>query len=191
MTRTDVLNRLALGYKLNSFLEIGVQNPMQNFDKIMCPVKFSVDPDPNAHASYRMTSDDYFRVALGQEKPKKYDLIFIDGLHEADQVARDCINAMKMLSPGGFLVFHDCNPENEEYTHVPRDSKVWNGDVYRFAAVLDVPKFTVDVDHGCMVVPWAYMARFKPFTIDNWDQFWPKRKELLNLISWDEFCRIF
>src|SRR5690606_11871232 len=80
-TRTDLLNHLAEKYSLERYLEIGVQVPALNFDKINCPYKIGVDPDPNASALHCVTSDEFFSYNKDQ-----FDLIFIDGLHTAEQV---------------------------------------------------------------------------------------------------------
>lgn len=227
--RTDLLNHLATKYNLKRYLEIGVQNPMQNFDKIICEYKVSVDPDPNAHASYCKTSDDFFEMmseyrhldsiqivteapmyevsivdgehAPGFSKinslytPTEFDLIFIDGLHTAEQVKKDFENALKVLSPNGFIVLHDCNPLKEEHTIVPRPTPTghWNGDVYKFAIGIDkAHALTVDLDNGCLVFSnfkSLMSVVYKPVNT-GWDFFDLNRKTLLNLISWDEFVKL-
>jgi hypothetical protein len=133
--RTDLLNHLATKYDLKRYLEIGVQVPALNFDKIKCEYKVGVDPDPMAMTTYTMTSDQFFKTFAHQHV---FDLIFIDGLHTAEQVRKDFENALKILSPKGFIVMHDCNPEKEEHTIVPRPRPTghWNGDVYKFASCL-------------------------------------------------------
>lgn len=203
--RTDLLNHLATKHNLKRFLEIGVQNPMQNFDKIQCDYKVSVDPDPNAHASFCMTSDDFFdlpRIRIGimdgdESQLDRFDLIFIDGLHTAEQVKKDFENSLKILSPNGFIVLHDCNPLKEEHTIVPRPTPTghWNGDVYKFAIELGeyFKKFkTVDIDNGCGV--WnnngADILKDWHNPYHNWNSFDFMRKQLLNLISWDEFIAL-
>lgn len=160
-TRTDLLNHLVAKHNLKRYLEIGVQNPSQNFNKIQCEYKVSVDPNPNAQAQYILTSDKFFELIYRdeefliehKEQNGFYDLIFIDGLHTSEQVEKDFQNALKILSPNGFIVLHDCNPEKEEHTIVPRPTVTghWNGDIYKFACKLSINKSfcTVDVDNGC------------------------------------------
>jgi hypothetical protein len=198
-TRTDLLNHLIQRHNLKSYLEIGVQAPEINFNKIICPLKEGVDPDPNAKATYQMTSDDFF-YNFGNDYtdwPDEYDLVFIDGLHTAEQVKKDFENALKVLSPNGFIVLHDCNPEKEEHTIVPRPTKTghWNGDVYKFAANLICKKVTVDIDNGCLVYrnknDFAHLDFDKYFKeTATWDFFDKNRKELLKLITWDEFINL-
>lgn len=199
-TRTDLLNHLAEKYNLQRYLEIGVQVPELNFDKIKCSIKIGVDPESSANATHQMTSDVFF-YNFGNDYTDwhvdEFDLIFIDGLHTAEQVNKDFENALKILSPNGFIVLHDCNPLKEEHTIVPRPTERghWNGDVYRFAITIGRKmKFTVDIDNGCMVVaPYSANILFQtdPQTKNiSWEYFDQNRKELLNLITWDEFISI-
>ena len=199
-TRTDLLNHLASKYQLKRYLEIGVQNPAQNFDKIQCEEKVSVDPDPKANATFRCTSDYFFTSTEVKNKMMKnnepmFDLIFIDGLHTAEQVKKDFENALKILSPNGFIVLHDCNPLKEEHTIVPRPTPTghWNGDVWKLAAAMygydNLNRATVDIDNGCMV-----FRNDDDWTTCNWGisqmhwaEFDRNRAKYLNLISWDEF----
>ena len=51
----------------------------------------------------KTTSDDYFKKNLKE----KFDLIYIDGNHHADNVLRDARNSFKLLNKGGFIVFDD------------------------------------------------------------------------------------
>ena len=190
-TRTDLLNHLIQKHRLKSYLEIGLQDASQNFDKIVCDRKVSVDPDPNAKATYILTSDVFFDYVYA--KPP-FDLIFIDGLHTADQVKKDFENALNVLSPNGFIVIHDCNPLKEEHTIVPRptDRGHWNGDVYKFACQLAknwVAYRTVDIDNGCGVF-YNCFPHHHYGNVPDWDYFNKYRKILLNLISWDEFVKL-
>jgi hypothetical protein len=197
-TRTDLLNHLAGKIDAYRYLEIGVQDPAHNFDKINIPHKVGIDPSPNSISDYgpvyMFTSDEFFEKCaedLGYHD-NKFHLIFIDGLHTAEQVMKDFENALKILSPGGFIVLHDCNPEKEEHTIVPRPTERghWNGDVYKFACILKSQKYTVDIDNGCMVIPYTKEWGGQAHPLQNWDYFDKNRKELLNLISWEEFIEL-
>lgn len=191
-TRTDVLNHLARKHNLQRYLEIGVQVPELNFDKIECEYKVGVDPDPKAKATFNCTSDWFFE----QEAIfARFDLIFIDGLHTAEQVRKDFENSLKILSPNGFIVLHDCNPEKEEHTTIPRPTPTghWNGDVYKFVSRLSLNEqyCTVDVDCGCGV--WKNDPT-KPVVISDhipsWIEFVHQRNEYLKLIDWNEFVAL-
>jgi hypothetical protein len=51
----------------------------------------------------RMTSDEYF----AGKNEIKFDFIYIDGDHTAEQVAKDAKNAWLLLKPGGIMAFDD------------------------------------------------------------------------------------
>jgi hypothetical protein len=181
---TDLINYIAEKIQAQTYLEIGVFNPDHNFNHIQVPDKYSVDPDPKAGADLRMTSDKFFTISKGIQ----FDLIFIDGLHHAEQVKRDIINAWEYLNTGGVIVIHDCNPPTEATTCVPRGAqREWCGDVYKVICQLGPDaKQTVDFDYGC-----CFMRKWKDdqklwWLHDedtSWDDFDKKRKDLLNLIS--------
>ena len=199
-TRTDLLNHLAEKYNLQRYLEIGVQDSKQNYDKIMCKHKQGVDPNPYSSVTYQMTSDAFFVYAGNVSEKNLFDLIFIDGLHTAEQVKKDFENSLKILSPNGFIVLHDCNPLKEEHTIVPRQTERghWNGDVWRFAVAFtgydQLWRWTVDIDNGCTVF-WNRsdaLDEVVHYGISEmpWSHFDKNRKKLLNLITWDEFISI-
>ena len=186
MTRTDLLNHLATKYGLKTYLEIGTQDKAQNFNHIVCPQKLCVDPDQKADADCIMTSDKFFELYEGGDK---WDLIFIDGLHHADQVEKDLINAQKVLSSKGYIILHDTNPQYEQHTIVPRQTPRghWHGDVYRLAARLQ-NKVTIDIDCGCTVC--TIHTTVSDVQVD-WKYFDKNRKELLNLIEWQDFIKLY
>ncbi len=182
-THTELLNALIEKYNLKSYLEIGVQTPEQNFDKINCAHKIGVDPAlPSAYQIYGGTSDDWFKT----NEDAKLDLIFVDGDHTKDQVKRDFENSLRCLSDNGFILIHDVLPENEAGTKVPRETRKWWGDVYKWAMTLssyDGIKFkTFNIDNGCMLV-WKCPS-FKGHTnlLINYPQInqtpWPTFKTL-------------
>lgn len=59
MKRTDIINQFIRNRQFQSYLEIGVRNPDDNFNLITAQYKSSVDPDPNAEAKFVMTSDEF------------------------------------------------------------------------------------------------------------------------------------
>lgn len=188
---TDLLNHLAKKIKAGSYLEIGISNKANNFDKICVACKTGVDPNPLAMAEYQCTSDEFFDInSLLEDGPETFDLIFIDGLHHADQVRRDFENSLKVLNKGGYIVLHDTNPESEHLTHVPRDKKGrWLGDVYKFAIRLsEYPEIdfkTIDFDNGCTVVWKTDRSIFMREQLPEitWEEFNVHRKWFLRMVS--------
>jgi len=167
---TQLLNALIEKHNLKSYLEIGVQNPANNFDKVNITYKEGIDPEitPFVKGPYILineTSDEYFSRKF-IKKHLHFDLIFIDGLHHADQVKRDFENSLRCLSDNGFIVIHDVLPENEAGTIVPRETKQWWGDVYKWAMRIceydNIEYITYNIDNGCMVVR-KHDKRVQPF----------------------------
>lgn len=198
MNHTQLINIIAKKIKAETYLEIGIGNG-KNFDAIKCKEKSSVDPDPKSNAVHKTTSDEFFNVFNKvTEKGWKdigeiefyYDLIFIDGLHHADHVRRDIINAWGCLTDGGVLVIHDTNPEREDMTHVPRDCKVWTGDCYKAIHQIDgPPKFTLKDDHGVTVIRKTGPLVMSEGVIE-WDGFELMREAILHLVTAEEAIKI-
>jgi hypothetical protein len=72
-----------------------------DFDKVYAYYKNRMEPHPNVR-SVRNNSDNFF-----QNNKTDWDFIYIDGDHTTKQVARDAINAWKLLKSGGILAFDD------------------------------------------------------------------------------------
>jgi hypothetical protein len=152
---TTLLQALIDKYNLKSYLEIGVQDPNNNFHKIKCFEKTGVDPQMiNARVCslfFRETSDNFFIHNINY-----FDLIFIDGLHTAEQVKKDFENSLKCLTDNGYIVIHDCLPVKEETTLIPRQTRCWHGTVYKFAMMvrnyLNLRFITFNIDEGCMLI---------------------------------------
>jgi hypothetical protein len=93
--RYHVINYLIEKYKLVNYLEIGVFKG-ENIKEIKAAHKDGVDPGSEGYVipevNYPMTSDAFFELIKGHDI--KYDIIFIDGLHHADQVEKDIKNAL-------------------------------------------------------------------------------------------------
>jgi CRISPR/Cas system CSM-associated protein Csm4 (group 5 of RAMP superfamily) len=155
---------------------------------IKCKNKIGVDPEPKAKATVCCTSDEFFK-----KNRKKFDLIFIDGLHHWEQVERDFDNSLKCLSENGTIVFHDCNPVKEIHQIVPRQVVHWNGDVWK--AWVDIrhsydglEMFVIDIDEGCGII--RRNEKYKKcdckyeLTYQNLER---NREEMLNLISIHKF----
>lgn len=182
---TDLLNCIAKRIKAKDYLEIGVQNRENNFDAIEINYKIGVDPAVAGDDLLSFTSDKFFQL-----NKDTWDLIFIDGLHHADQVKRDISSGWQTLNAGGVIVVHDCNPHSERITHVPRDSKEWTGNVYKTICQIQSPKFTVDFDYGCCVLRKGHEPLEFLNQEFNWDEFDVFRKELLKLVCVEEAVKI-
>ena len=135
--------------KDSKYLEIGCADD-KLFSSVVSNNKVGVDPF--AGGTHRMTSDEFF--ALNAEK---FDLVFVDGLHEYQQVRRDVENALRFIEPGGYIALHDMLPRNWIEAHVPCIRQgPWTGDVWKIAFELqktDGLEFhIVNIDYGVGVI---------------------------------------
>jgi hypothetical protein len=184
-SRTDLLNYIAKKIKAKYYLEIGVRIPALNFDKIEVKNRFGVDPAVERNDIFNITSDEFFRDLVSGT----FDLIFVDGLHEKEQVKNDIINSFNSLSEGGVIVIHDCNPLEKIHTLIPRKQTIWTGDVYKTIVQITSPKFTVDFDYGCCVIRKVDRLTFDSSFV-SWETFNEEREVLLNLVSVEKAVEI-
>lgn len=196
-TRTDLLNHLVAKRGYQRYLEIGVRDRRHNFDKIRAATKHGVDPAPRRPISHQLTSDAFFEQRTSTEPG--YDLVFIDGLHLAEQVEKDIDNSLAALNAGGAIVLHDCNPLTADAQTDDYDGKKhWNGTVWKAwlkfrATRSDLQMRVVDIDEGCGVIERGQQETFALPTVDFgamcYSHLDAHRREALNLISADEFAR--
>lgn len=188
-TRTKILNELIKNNGYSNYLEIGVGDKT-HLHGVNVPLKNKDGIDPDRNTTYRMTSDEAFSL---MPQDKKYDLIFIDGMHLKDYVLRDVNNSLKHLSEGGTIVCHDCNPPNKESATPKQRTKQWFGTAYQAIIELrmireDLFICVVDADCGCGIIKPGVQQLFPKAEI-NYELLEHNRKELLNLISLEEFMK--
>ncbi len=205
--RTDIINYLIdFLNRPTNYLEIGVRDPRENFDKIRATKKYGVDPGSefmNELIDFEMTSDVFFKKMDDGDilyKDFQFDIVFIDGLHLADQVDRDIDNALKYIKSDGFIVLHDCNPPTEwharyefNYTKSPA-MNFWNGTSWK--AYLkrrydsSVHSCCLDTDWGVGIISKQHKIGFSIMN-DNpfyeYSKFEKNRKYYLNLIDFPAF----
>lgn len=202
MMRWDVINKFIEKRNYTSYLEIGYYKGW-SFDQVKCADKIAVDPFPcktpiqekwgdntsnNTEGGLiiKTTSDAFF-----ENTHSKWDIIFIDGLHEWRQVHRDIINSLRVLKEGGVIILHDCNPPTLKHTTTGVDG-AWTGDTYK--AVLHFQfnhpsyyYYTIDTDWGLGVIDTVkkrdlpFLDPGYSFGVNSWDFFNQNRKILLNL----------
>ncbi len=155
ITRLDILARLADRFDYSSYLEVGVAGGA-TFRQLPISDKIGVDPKWRLWYAFdrrvrKIPSDRFFL-----KNRRVFDLVFIDGLHIADQSYRDIRNALAALSPRGTIVVHDCMPMTKEQQLVPRLQGSWTGDVWRaFLRVSQDPELDtriLDANRGCGVI---------------------------------------
>ena len=127
-----------------------------------------------------MASDEFF---AGPGRHEMYDLIFIDGLHVADQVLRDIENALEVLTSGGTIVVHDCNPPSEEAQREDWNGTVWKAWVSLRATRRDLRMYVVDIDHGCGVIQRGHQELIELPAALDYEYLRRHRAAILNLVG--------
>ena len=210
-SRTTILNfLLSINKRKTSYLEIGVRNPEDNFNYINATNKYSVDPgleyQPNP-VEFKMTSDTFFNKLSKSEilsKNFKFDVIFIDGLHLAEQADRDIYNSLNYIKDDGFIVLHDCNPatewharEENKFWHSPAQ-QYWNGTTWKaflkWRSNSLVNSCCIDSDWGVGILsknqPIGESIKFENFFYE-FNSFKKNRQRNLNLIDFETFKTLF
>ena len=202
ITRTDIINYLIWKRGYRSYLEIGLDDPELNFTRVQCEKKESVDPyDPSSnfcaawtqadlnrflpYLTYRMTSDDFFAAYPA----KKYDVIFIDGLHLESQADRDIRNSLMHLSAGGVVVVHDCLPDSEASQSEDHPGGSWVGTVWK--SMVKYTKYThcdvkvLETDWGVGVIEYTDNLDFQiPEKLDlTYEEFNKKKYGFLRIYT--------
>ena len=109
----------------DKYLEIGVETGY-TFNNVQIQNKTGVDPLPHFESVDLVlkTSDDYFLQNINT----KFDVVFIDGLHQCEQVAKDINNSLRCLNENGKILLDDIIPLNyDEQLNVPLKHEVRNG----------------------------------------------------------------
>jgi hypothetical protein len=189
--RQDIIQKIIDIKKFKTYLEIGCDND-ELFNFIKCEKKIGVDPEKGGNI--RSTSDNFFK-----KNNLFFDLIFIDGLHEFDQVCKDIENSLNFLSNNGVIILHDCLPNNVYQQIVPRCKRTWNGDVwkaivkYRTDDNLDI--YTCNADSGLGIIFKRKNKNKLEKKINNYKnlkfrEFFYDHKKLMNLIEYNELFKL-
>ena len=207
INRTFIIQYLINKYKLKNYLEIGVRDGV-NFDKIKIKNKIGIDPEPTEECIKKnkdylkiCKSDTYFKELKENNNIKKFDIIFIDGLHLEEQVDIDIQNSLEFLSTNGFIIMHDCNPptrfhQRENYQLNNGSMPFWNGTVWRSYVKLrmnndDLEMNVINCDWGVGIIRKKVNEnKLKKLKLEeNFRYFHLKenREYILNLISIYEF----
>lgn len=194
MLRFEIINALIKSRGYTKFAEIGVYDPSQCHHHIQAELKHGIDPAPECFTTHHMTSNDFF---AHHAQPDFYDVIFIDGLHLAEQVYLDIHGALRSVQPNGVIVMHDCLPTQEGEQTRENNGGAWCGDVWKGVATFrrnhpEVECYVIDTDWGCGIVerngmdPPAYIPYRMPEEF-TWGYFQQHKKELLDVVTVAEF----
>ena len=141
--RHSIINSFIIKENKKYYLEIGVENGY-TFSNVNINDKIGVDPDPKIESSniIKKTSDEFFK-----DNDKKFDIIFIDGMHQVEYILKDFNNSVKFLNKNGIIFLDDILPINKnEQEKIPinpiyengilKYSSPWTGDVWKFVYYL-------------------------------------------------------
>lgn len=213
MNKDELINIAAKKINAKSYLEIGHEFG-NNFKKIDIEFKESLDPanDGRGTPTYNISSDEFFKNYVGN---KKYDIIFIDGLHIADQVIKDINNSLNHINPNGIVFMHDCLPQNFQQQDVedfdPNDFNLrpngpkrklfgdqygyWTGNSWKSFLHYrktrnDLYMTVVDTDWGVGVIFPNKKQDLLTITDESFEYFSNHKQEILNLISCQSYVEL-
>ena len=176
----------------SSYLEIGCFNN-ELFDYVKVSDKVGVDPIKGG--TVKLTSDEFFTI-----NKKKFDCIWIDGLHTYKQVKKDIINSLNSLNQGGIIFIHDCLPNNIEAQRRYRCTDNWNGDVWKalveMRTNINLDIYTINADHGIGCILKRKNTNLLKINTTNFNKlkfkdFFYNHKSLMNIIEYNDFLKKF
>ena len=134
-----------------------------------------------------MTSDEFFK-----NNKRKFDIIFLDGLHTYEQTIKDINNSLKFINDKGVILIHDCLPKKIWNQIVPRIYGHWNGDVWKAIVeartYADVDTYTCKADHGLGIILKRSNRNLLKLKINNFKKlkfsdYYRNHEKFMNLIE--------
>jgi hypothetical protein len=216
LQKFDIVNALVRKNRYQRYLEICTATTGFEFGSIdratlqvchrlmyRCPNDF----DDGHEVTFRSSSESTENLL---DPDVKYDVVFVDPFHTFECSLRDLHLGLSALREGGTMVIHDCCPDDEECVTPWYKEGGWCGVTY--CAYVDfllshsgLVYCTVDTDLGCGIVRrkregemWKPAHESIDGTIAAWrhrrsqnadmfDFFRANKRELLNLVSAQEF----
>lgn len=155
--KAQIINKLIQLNGYTSYLEIGglPWDERSTYLKVQCNLKHTVDPLKNegdferhpgdVGTHFGLKSDDFF----ANNPENKYDIVFIDGYHEHQQVKRDIENSLHALKEGGIIFLHDMIP-------LTRDLEIGASNAGTcWRAFADLRASREDLEMHTLVPPWG------------------------------------
>ncbi len=190
-TRIQIVKDIINHKDYKKYLEIGCFDD-ELFSQVDCEKKVGVDPVSGG--TVRATSNQFFK-----NNEETFDCIFIDGLHEYNQVKKDISNSLKFLNEGGVILLHDCLPDNYYAQATPRCQWTWNGDVWKaiveFRNFKDTDVYTCYADYGIGVIFKRTNRNLLDYPKKNYsnlkfEEYFYNYKKLMNIIEYEELMKI-
>jgi len=183
-SRFEIIQNIIEFKKYKSYLEIGCDRN-QSFSNINIDKRVGIDPVEGG--THKMTSDEFF-----YNNSDKFDIIFIDGLHQYEQVIKDIKNSLNCLTKNGLILLHDCLPRTIWNQVYPRINSDWNGDVWK--AIVEcrtyenIDTYTCIADRGIgVIVPRKNINKLilnkKDFKGLKYKDYYQNHEQYMNLIE--------
>jgi len=131
---------------------------------------------PTKPTLYAMLSDDFF-FEHSEVYENHFELIFIDGLHEARQTAKDIFHALGVLKEGGEILVHDAMPISMAVATPTQKTRFWTGNVWQAAYAFCSKEFPLKWEF----VPAAPSGLLRLYDIEP--GFRPSRREIMHRVS--------
>lgn len=198
----DIINRLIRQFGFKRYLEYNKFDGTKCFSEVVCESKTLAFLPEHAYLD-APTTERLLRTAqsvpasdiltlpqlLERHAGQGFDIILFDPVHVRPEVDHVVRALPALLNPGGILVVHDCNPENEAITSVQRCPGAWVGETYKAFALLRHHNpgraFTVAEDFGCGLVWNKDLVLDYPLDADlSYQQFDAQRTSYTGLMSY-------
>lgn len=187
MNRIEIINAVIKKIKAKSYLEIGVQAG-DCFKAVECAEKVGVDPDVSSAATIHEPSDVFFA-----KNKNKFDVIFIDGLHESETVYRDIVSSLLCLNEGGVILMHDCLPTNKFMQEIPQTTQgEWTGDCWKAYVKMRIERedlfmCVINTDWGVGFITAGGQDKLQLKEAVTYENFVLNKQRWMNIVSVDEF----
>ena len=190
-SRLEIVQNIIEKKNSKKYLEIGCFDD-ELFNYVKCEKKVGVDPVSGG--TIRATSDQFFR-----DNKEKFDCVFIDGLHEYQQVKKDIINSLNFLNKDGVILLHDCLPNNYYEQATPRCQWIWNGDVWKAIvecrSIKDIDVYTCYADYGIGIIFKRTNRNLLNYFSEDYsklkfEEYFHKNSKLMNIIEYEELMKI-
>jgi len=192
LTRIEIINNIIDKKKYETYLEIGCEyNVLFNSVKI----KKKTGVDPVSGGNMKMTSDHFFK-----NNQDTFDIIFIDGDHQYNQVKRDIDNSLKFLNKNGVILLHDCMPCSFLRQVPSRSSNIWNGDVWKniveCRTLNEIDTYTIYADQGIGLIfkrenRNKLLLKKDSFKKLKFKDYYKNYKLFLNIIHFKDLNKLF
>lgn len=139
MHHSSFIGYIAQIYKPKIYVELGLYHG-ETFRNVIpyTQMAYGIDIKPNeqleniknSHNNVEIKyckTDEFFENYTGS-----IDMAFVDADHCVDSVKKDFENILKRLNPGGIILLHDTDPENDKLIHPG-----YCGDSYKIVNILE------------------------------------------------------